>query len=116
MKNPEIFRLNTGEMISLAKMIGGTFHSILADQLWSAMTNRQTMQEIIDSCNRIDQTLSEKEWITTPFRVLKNGYRWHSNSGNITFFETDTSQKGYFIVESYGGNILSFLRKIRRER
>ena len=116
MRNPEIFKLDTGEMISLAKMIGGTFHSILADQLWSAMANKKVMASIVEACKKIETSLPEGEWISTPFSLMKNGYRWKSNSGNHTFVETDPSRKGYFLVESYGGNVLKFLRKIRRER
>ena len=116
MKNPEIFKLDTSEMIQLAGMIGGTFHSILADQLWSAMTSPKVMEAIITSCKKIEEVLPEGEWVSNPFSLLKNGYRWKSNSGNHTFIETDPSRKGYFLVESYGGNVLKFLRKIRRER
>jgi len=103
------YRMEGYQVAKLGSMIGGTFHTILATQIWTAFSNEKTMQAIVSACKSIEKTLPKEEYISTPVEHGKGFYNWKSNSGNIMNIHMEDDK---FIVEVSGGNILSFIRAI----
>ena len=103
------FKFMGHQVATLSKMIGGTFHSIIATQIWDAFENKDTMQAIVSACKSIETTLPKEEYISIPIEYGKGFYTWKSNSGNTmkVYLKDDK-----FIVKVSGGNILSFARSI----